>query len=976
MKLRKRTNWDFINKKMMKKLALITAILISAFLQQYGVYAQSVADAMKIEALREMKAGRYGEAIDVLNRYIAARPQQSDGYNLRGICNEKRQLFEFAVYDYRSARKIDPNNREINNNLERATNSWYSLIYNEIEGYKREIAINPKKPDNYLAIGKDYKNLGQWPVSEVWYDKYLALAHASPDEIIRYSEILAKNNHIAKGWPILKKYTEEYPTDQRLWSRFGYFSLWLGKTKIAISAFESALAIKPYFKEAMDGLDLAKGKGYVFTVNDTSAKHFNYGMPTPKAAFVYPIDKYYKIIKKNPSDSETRFKLLQALIEVKRFEEARQQVVALENAKYDTVEVMQISTRLDSISTSYYQNKINGMTAKFNPDSTDKNTALELGNYYCRMQDYDSALVAYTAYLNKNPDDEEVLFAYAQAQASNRDYNRALERMYVLLNKHPDNLKYKLFVGQLDVWLGQNLDTAKILLGDVLKQDPNNLGALIAYSSLNMRQNNFEVAKEYIEKVRVISPGSQDLKSLETTFETQKLRYQDEQNYAILQEGRRLWGDGQCSDAVAKFDEYMSKSEPNILIEKEYADVNVCAHNYQKAIDTYNNILSQGYDYNTDLSKAEAYYAMGDSVNALQAFQTLASSHPDDYTAKLYLGDSYLKMHEYKKAREVYQNMEDSLKLDSVQTASVRMRYNWIPVSGFTNFINTFPAYALLTPTASYYSDNIGIRNYIIGLRLYLGITSFFSLGVEGGRTALVYNSTRVISNMFKWDLTFRMDPRTIFALSFGDNYYFNYYTTTYIQPVAEILLRTEDPEHYMLYGDFVRMDASQVIYSSYLITNRLRADLTRAGGYYQLKSGLKITADGTYFDFSDGNTGYNFSFKIGKYFYPDFMLGYQYYNSGFRHTSTYYFSPTSYSTHNIFADWDIVKEDNIKFTIGGLIGFVSNSSYILRQGYATATWRPFDRLTLTGRIAGGSSFQNTEGYSSFSALFAAYWAL
>jgi Flp pilus assembly protein TadD len=960
----------------MKKLSLLLAVLISVFIQQYEVNAQSVVDAMKSEALREMQAGRYGEAIDLLNRYISARPQQADGYNYRGICYEKRQLYEFAVYDYRSARKLEPNNKEIINNLNRATNSWYSILYNEIEGYRREIAINPNYPDNYLAIGKDYKNLGQWPVAEVWYDKYLTLAHASPDEIIRYSEILAKNNHIAKGWPILNRYTQEYPDDQRLWSRFGYFSLWLGKNKIAISSFESALALKPYFKEAMDGLDLAKGKGYVFTVNDTSYKNFNYGLPPAKPTFIYPIDKYYGIIRRKPSDNETRLKLLKALIEVQRYEEARQQVIALQNAKYDSLEIVPISAQLDSISSTLYQVKINELMAKFSHDSTNKNTVINLGAYYCRMENYDSALVVYNVYLDKYPEDEEVLFAYAQAEAGNRDFNRALEKMTILLNIKPNSLKYILFTAQLDVWLDQNLDTAKVLLEDVLRHDPDNLGALIAYSSLNMRQNNFTVAQNYIEKVRSLSPDNPDLKSLETTFETQKLRYQQEQNYVILQEGRKLWGDGQCSDAVAKYDEFMSKSEPNILIEKEYADVNVCAHNYQKAIDTYNSILSQGYDFNTDLSKAEAYFAMGDSVNSLQAFQNLKSSHSDDFTVNLYLGDSFLKMHEYKKARDVYENMEDSLKLDSSQTAMVQMRYKWLPVTGFKSFINSFPTYALITGTASFYADNIGTRNYSEGLRLDLGVTSFLTVGVEGFRTDLSYNSYQVLSTTFRWDFTLRLAERIIFGLDFGDNYYNYSNSPTYTQPIAEILLRTEEPNYYLVYGDYLRTDASQVIYSEYTIINRLTAELTRAGGYYQFKSGLKFSVDGTYLSFSDGNTGYNLALKLGKYFYPDFMLGFEYYTASFNHTTLNYFSPASYSTDNIFADWDIIKDTTITVTIGGLLGFISNSSYILRQGYASATWKVFDRLTLTGRIAGGSTFLNVVGYSSFSAIFAAYWAL
>ena len=91
-----------------------------------------------------------------------------------------------------------PENSDIKNNLTNATEQWYKLIYNEIEGYKREIAINPSKPENYLQIGKLYKNLGEWAEAELWYDKYLSMEQASPDEIIRYTEILAKNNRVSK----------------------------------------------------------------------------------------------------------------------------------------------------------------------------------------------------------------------------------------------------------------------------------------------------------------------------------------------------------------------------------------------------------------------------------------------------------------------------------------------------------------------------------------------------------------------------------------------------------------------------------------------------------------------------------------------------------------------------------------------------------------------------------------------------------
>ncbi len=956
----------------MKKIFVTSIILFIAFFSSIRITAQSVTQEEKNEALHEMQSGRYGEAIDLLNKYISAHPQQADGYNLRGLCYEKRKQYEYAVYDYRSARKLEPNNKEINANLARATKSWYSLIYNDIEGYKREIAINPKDPENYLAIGKDYKNLGQWLVAEEWYDKYLTMAHASPDEIIRYTEILAKDNHIAKGWPILKKYTEEYPNDQRIWSRFGYFSLWLGKTKIAIQAFENSLAIKPFFKEAMDGLDEAKGKGYIFTVNDTSVKHFNYGMPPVRPAFVYPIDKYYSILKRRPSDDDTRLKLIDALIKANRFEEVYQQLSILQNDKYDSAKVAAISAQTDSLSQEYYQSQVADYKTKFAADSSDKKIALQLGQYYSRLQEYDSTMMVYNAYLERHPGDKEVLFKYAKAEANNRNYFRAFDRMQKLLSSDPNNLEYQLFVAQLDVWIGQNLDTAKIYLNNVLTKDPHNIAAMVAMSSLSMRQNNFEVAENYMDKIKAIEPNSPDVKALQSSLTMNKFRYKEEQNYAILQEAEDLYAQHKCDEAAAKFKVFLANSAPNTIMEKEYADILACAGDYQKAIDTYNNVLSQGYDFNADYSRATTYFAMGDTVKALEEFQRLAKSNPDNFNVNLYLGDSYIRMHEFNKARDVYDNMKENLKLDSSQVAMVDQRYKWMPVTGFNGFLSTFPTYALVTPTASYYGDNQGVRNSIEGLRLDLGVTSFLSVGAEGFRTTLSSGSVIVNSNTYRWDITLRLLENLILGVNFGNAYY----GTSYTQPVAEIYARSEVANSYSIYGSYSKMDASQVIYSPYLIGYRLNADLFRAGGYYQTKSGLRATLDLASMSFADGNRGYTLGFRLGKYFYPHFMLGYAYFGSGFQFTSPLYFSPSGYSTHNLFADWDIVRDSSATVTIGGLIGFVANSSYIIRQAYLNATYRILDGLTLQGSIIGGSSVFNYAGYSSYMIRFSAYWSL
>ena len=365
---------------------------------------------LKSEALQLMNVGRYGEAIDLLNKYVSANPSSSEGFNLRGICYEKRGSYEYAVYDFRTAKKLRPQDDEITSNLNRTTSSWYKILYNKIEGHKREIAINPNIAKNYLEIGKCYKNLGEWNEAEVWYDLYLEKESASSDEIIRYSEILAKNNHISKGEPILKNYTERFSDDHRLWSRYGYFVLWLGKNKAAIDAFSKSLVIRPYFKEALDGLDLAKGKGYIYSINDTTSR-FNYGIPS--AGKEYTIDKYYRQLRNNPNNDETRFKLIDELIKANRFEEAYAQLKILSPNYSEETRFKDLWTKVTTLRKSYYTDRINYYEDRLSKNPTDRKALLELAKYYSYNNDYSLAVKLYQSYLVNYPDDSEIRYQLA-----------------------------------------------------------------------------------------------------------------------------------------------------------------------------------------------------------------------------------------------------------------------------------------------------------------------------------------------------------------------------------------------------------------------------------------------------------------------------------------------------------------------------------------------------------------------------------
>ncbi len=542
-----------------------------------NIFGQNNTDALKADALKEMSSGRYGEAIDLLNKYISAKPQQAEGYNLRGLCYERRAQYEFAVYDFRSARKLDPKNPNINSNLKRTTNTWYSILYNNIEGYRREIAINPQDPQNYLHIGKAYKNLGEWLTAEEWYDKYLKMEEASPDEIIRYTEILAKDKHLSKGEPVLKRYTEKYPDDHRLWSRYGYFSMWLGKKQTAIKAFKKSLGLRPFFKEAMDGLDRAEGKGSIYTVNDTSHYYRKYSGKRR----VYPIDRYYRILKRDTSNNNIRVSLIKELMKAKRVEEAYNQSQILlrdnpNNSEYDSLSKEVIAYRED-----YYKNKIDELKAKLKKNPTDKKTINKLGEYYAITKQYDKAIKMYGDYLVFKPKDSDMRFKLARNYSYNKDFKNALAQTDIIISENPNNLGAKLLNAQLSVWSNQNLDEAEKNLLFILNKEPNNVQALVTLGTLNFQKKQYDKSRYYASLAEKINPNNFDVERLKYILALQVKRDKEAARFNILQQARALSSNEQCDESIEKYHQYISESEKeNITVDKqislELANAYIC----------------------------------------------------------------------------------------------------------------------------------------------------------------------------------------------------------------------------------------------------------------------------------------------------------------------------------------------------------------------------------------------------------------
>ncbi|KAF0152278.1 MAG: hypothetical protein FD143_1200 [Ignavibacteria bacterium] len=965
------------------KSKMLYPFIFLLFFGQFSVAQQknNVVDVLMKTALSHMSAGRYGEAIDQLNKYISALPQDPVGYYLQAQCLEKRQSFENARLQYRRAislQKDAAQRAKYEQDLQKMLNYWYALLNKKIEGHRREIAIDPNKPFNYLEIGKSFMWMEIWDKAEQWYDEYLMRDdNASPDEIIRYSIILAKTGSIVKGEKILKKYTDRYPQDWRLWSRYGYFTMWLAKYQIAKKAFETALSYKPFFKEAEDGLDFVNRQAYL--VQDDSRSQEK----------EFPIDRYYKLIKRRSTDVETRFKLIDELIIANRIEEAYEQlqIVSVSNSEDERYKVKwaYITAYRDSV----YRVRIEKAKAALLIDEYDKAALKEVANFYDYLQDYDSAMVMLDRYFEKYPDepDQELRFRYAKISAWSRDFEKAVIITDDLLVKYPNNLDYQLFRAQVSVWTNRDLDLADQYLDNVLKDRPTNLQAIISKASLILIKQDFEQAQQLADKAKDIDPNDDDVIKLQSNIDWQKMRAEEEKLYAILELGRQRVQDGDPAGAIQYYEEYMSKAEPNDLIKKEFGDVLFSAKEYNRALDTYNQVMAQGDNYEAQMQRAKLFYSMGDSLTAVREFKELVKKDSADFEARLYLGDSYAKIDQPDSARAVYNMLLEKWQLDSTQTHMVELRKGWLPITGIAAIIETFPNYVGLAPSIMYYADNLSFRILSTGGRIDLGLTRYLSLGTSFTRHQLRANAASLDQNIidtipnfytsqrfttFKGHLFLRFSDQFNMGIGIGKSSGEGFFT----RDEQDAFFKYESPDTASVTLQYQNSDASLILYSPYLISIRQMARLYKIQGYYRHKNGMKIEGNFQYISSDDGNEGNDFYLKLGRYFYKDLVIGYEYSYDNFKWKSTYYYSPRNFESHSIWVDNELDRKDNLRVTIGGKLGIIPQGALIILEGHFDGMYKPIQNLMIACRVGIGSTSRDNSSYRYFSGQLSAYWTV
>ncbi|MBT8377616.1 MAG: tetratricopeptide repeat protein [Ignavibacteria bacterium] len=944
------------------RFSLIISFLTLLVNQQLN--SQSTYDILRVQAEQQMKDGKYGEAINLLNRYISANPQNAIGYNLRGLCFENRKEYKNAVYDFRSAIKLEPKNETISYNLNRVIDKWETLLYNRIVGYKREIELNPNKPTNYLEIGKCFKNIGEWEQAEKWYDEYLKREDPSADELIRYTEILAKNNHISKGEPWLKKYTEKNSDDHRLWSRYGYFTMWIGKKQTAIYAFKKSLKLRPYFKEALDGYDLVRGKGYVYTVNDTTILH-NYGLPISPSSYEYPIDKYYRKISKNPDDHHSRILLVEELIDKNRFAEAETQMKVLTSTQIEENKISDLKDKLTVKKESYYWQKTNELEKKLSENLSDEKSTIELAHIYAEKKDFEKSLKLLSDFKGNFSPSTNLIYNYAQISSWAGDFNTAFSETTQLLSQYPDNIDYQLLFGKLLVWLNKDLDEAQKYLENVIKKYPNNYDALLSMSLLYLQKNELEKSKYYYGKSYELKGNDEELLKISKMLEQQiKLNY-DNELYLKLEQARKYLFNKECEKAIIAFEEYLKTYDSKSKIKKELANAYLCKGDYLSAIKIYDALLIvNSIDFELRKQRAKLLYWNKNYSKAQIEFYELSLLNPEDAEVKLFLGDCYTAQKDFSNAKLVYYEL-----LEISPSSFILMeRLSWIEGPS----VHTFPAYIMLTPEANYFVDNFDFLYSTYGLRFDFGVTEFLSLAAAGYAGALGSDSITNSISIFKGIISTRFSELVSASAAFGATLFPDSESSF----LTNLSLKIEKQNLYIFTANFYSMDAAQVLYSPFLVDVRLRSNVLSLQGNYIPTGDWKFSGIYSFIDVSDDNRANKLVLRFGKIFNKLIGLGYEYYYYDVNDESLLYWSPKNFESHSIWADWTVVNNSDVKADIGGKLGYIPSENFVLREFYGLAVFRLSSFISLQARLTFGSTVQAGRGYSSTSFGISAFWTL
>ncbi len=734
---------------------------------------------------------------------------------------------------------------------------------------------------------------------------------------------------------------------------------------------------------------------------------------------IYPIDRFTYKLRFNPNDLVTRYALVDALASEGRYAEAFDvltdpaYVQPLDpgyRARLQAIDETRMNRALERIS-------ILERAVATNP--ADEPAWRELIDLYQLVDRPDDVILAYVRVIELRPEDRDIRIKYVDALRVNGYPEKALTQAAWLADRDPMNpVIHRVYV--MTQFALDQLDARgeSFLSGLLSNRNSKDAELLIEASAYRLRRSDLESAKIYLERAEVLDQPqfATQIDAMKHLIARESLRFEQEEQFGILNEARRLVAAKRFDQAIAEYERYFDVRGKRTRDElKELAGVYAAKKDYQASVGIYESLLAEVYEYDVakEMSRVQVYRE--DYSGALATLERLQRENPRDYEVRFMQAESMRALGLFAQARIIYDEAlvlaEDSEHIKSRQGGiDGDIRAKLVESGKWTG--NNYAG--IVVPTADATRSRGGGTRYDrwaqgMQTQVTLPINAVLSAGVNShfisGSRRLVPGSEIVrgrVNQVFGGvyvDLTppIRSDKASYTNRLSGEMGVYDY-----------------EGARTVMYGGirYWKQNPGKYLGSMGIRTGEGSIDLWAAGGgQFNLKltqfdiqgssstimpdSVLKVngylalnvvrdnfgnTASSTDTNFGD-NMRLEAAYRIVDYTY----LGITYYQTAYRSTVDTYFSPRNYQSYDFFLEYERELPQDWYVRIRGAVGIIARSSgFIGRRFEADYIKRLGTNFSMTLRTTIGSSTRTlgsgatsfVDRYNTFTFGGALYWTL
>jgi Flp pilus assembly protein TadD/Tfp pilus assembly protein PilF len=373
---------------------------------------------------------------------------------------------------------------------------------------------------------------------------------------------------------------------------------------------------------------------------------------------IFAIDRLTYRLAFDPSDSNVRLQLVDALADTGRVSEA---LDILTDARYSDPGNPGYQRRLRTIAEmrlAVAQERVMELEDILVANPNNREALREIANHYLVLGRDEEAFETYAALLSVEPGNDALRADFAEALQSRGYYDQALLQADYLLDRQPDNTEFqRLFVlasisqGELDQ-LGEAY--VENLMRSAGQTDPELLLVLAEYRLL---RGDVETADNYVRSADALNDSrfATRISTVAQLVARERIRTAEAGRIELLNQARRLAASRNFDQAIDAYEDYFEAQGRRSRSElKELAQVHSAAADYVAALSILNALQEQAWEYDVAKEIARNQFYREDYSGSLRTLEDLATRNPRDYEVRFLQADAYRELGLFTQAEAVY----------------------------------------------------------------------------------------------------------------------------------------------------------------------------------------------------------------------------------------------------------------------------------------------------------------------------------